>query len=200
MEGTMGEIRIFAGTFAPLGWMFCQGQPISIAEYTAMYALIGTTYGGDGQTTFKLPDLRSRIAVGAGRGPGLSSYYLGQAAGTEAVPLISSQMPYHTHTGGATPSSATITAPVTIKAVASGGEPSPGGNQLGTDNSTNIYSGATTGLVPMAGNSLALTINQVSSSSTPSSITGGSQPHDNIQQYLAMNYIICIEGIFPSRN
>jgi microcystin-dependent protein len=94
----LGNVILFGGNFQPLGWLFCQGQLLSIAEYDALFALLGTTYGGDGQTTFALPDLRSRVPIHQGQGSGLSSYVMGQASGTESVTLINSQMPSHTHT------------------------------------------------------------------------------------------------------
>lgn len=98
MEGYIAQIILFAGTFAPRGWAFCQGQILSISQNTALFSLLGTTYGGNGQTTFALPDLRGRAPIGTGQGPGLSSISLGQMAGTENVTLLITQLPAHTHT------------------------------------------------------------------------------------------------------
>src|SRR6478672_10112699 len=97
-EPFLAEIIMFAGNFAPRGWAFCQGQILSIAQNTALFSLLGTTYGGNGQTTFALPDLRGRVPVGTGQGPGLSNYDLGQVSGSESVTLTVSQMPAHNHT------------------------------------------------------------------------------------------------------
>lgn len=111
-EPFIGEIRPFPYTFAPRGWAFCQGQILPIAQNTALFSLLGTTYGGNGQTTFALPDLQGRCALSAGQGPGLSSYDLGQRAGAPAISLQSSQIPAHNHLLGVTPSVATSTDPV----------------------------------------------------------------------------------------
>ena len=101
MEGTIGEIRMFAGTFAPRTWAYCNNQLISIATNTALFSILGTTYGGNGQTTFALPDFRGRVAVGTGQGPGLSNIVLGQMAGTPTVTLLTTNMPAHNHHFGA---------------------------------------------------------------------------------------------------
>src|SRR3569833_1441849 len=98
MEGTIGEIRAFAGNFAPLNWQFCQGQTISIAQETALFAIIGTTYGGDGVSTFQLPNTQSRIVIGTGQGPGLPNYDLGEVLGEEGHSLQITEMPAHSHT------------------------------------------------------------------------------------------------------
>ncbi|MDH4473756.1 MAG: tail fiber protein [Fluviicola sp.] len=176
----IATITNFAGNFAPLNWMFCQGQLLSIAEYNALFALIGTTYGGDGQVTFALPDLRSRVAVHQGQGPGLSNYVVGQMAGTENVTLLSPQMPAHNHamltfTGAFNASTATTgLVGVPNNAIPAAGATvysnSPNGDQFG----------------PMPCNSI-----------TP--IVGGNAPLSIVQPYLAMNFIIAVEGIFPSR-
>jgi microcystin-dependent protein len=168
MEGTIAEIRMFAGNFAPRGWAFCQGQILSIAQNTALFSLLGTTYGGNGQTTFALPDLRSRVPVGTGQGPGLTSINLGELSGVESVTLLASQMPAHQHTIGASSSDATTG--------------KPGGKVLAAT-STAIYAPSPDGTF------LA-----------PTGIAGSSQPVAIRNPYLGMNYIICMEGIFPSRN
>ena len=175
MEGYLAEIRSFGGNFPPRGWMFCNGQLLSIAQWTAVFALMGTTYGGDGQTTFGLPDLRSRVPVGTGQGPGLSNMVLGQMAGTETVTLTSQQIPMHNHSATAPAAGASDTAtPASGKA--------PGPVSLGAGRS-NSFGDASGNLAPP---SLGL--------------AGGSQPHNNTQPFLGLNYIICVEGIFPSRN
>ena len=180
MEGTIAEIRMFAGNFAPRGWAFCQGQLMSIAQNTALFSLIGTTYGGDGQTTFGLPDFRGRTNVGTGQGPGLSNIDLGEVSGSESVTLITQQLPQHNHTVGASTSNANIA--------------NPNGNTLAVGQVT--VSG-TTDAVSMY---VSGTNPNVSLNPQTGGFTGGSQPHNNMQPYLGMNYIICLEGIYPSRN
>lgn len=173
MEGYLAEIRMFAGNFAPRGWAFCQGQILSIAQNTALFSLLGTTYGGNGQTTFGLPDFRSRVAVGTGQGPGLSSYTLGQMAGTESVTLAAGNLPAHSHTIGAN------TGPGTAS--------SPAGNVMATAQDPNR-------------NGLSLYATAVNSAMASTGVTGSSSPISIVQPYHAMNYVICMEGIFPSRN
>ena len=175
MEGTMSEIRMFAGNFAPLYWSYCNGSLQSIAQNTALFSLLGTIYGGDGQTTFALPDLRSRIPVGVGQGSGLPYVALGELSGTESVTMLSTNMPAHVH-------SYTLAVPGTDDdATLSGGA----GNVLALS-AINMYaggSGASTG--PMN-----LTLNP----------NGSNAPIPVLQPYLAINFIICVEGIYPSRN
>jgi microcystin-dependent protein len=168
MEGTIGEIRMFAGNFAPRNWAFCQGQLLSIAQNTALFSILGTTYGGNGQTTFALPDFRSRVAVGTGQGPGLSNTVLGEISGTETVTLNTNQLPAHNHPILANSGDATASKPAGKFLALTGTPiyaPSQDGTQLG-----------------------------------PSGATGGNQPVSIKQPYLGMNYIICLFGIFPSRN
>jgi microcystin-dependent protein len=167
-EPFLGMIAIFGFNFAPRGWAFCNGQILPIAQNTALFALLGTTYGGNGQTTFGLPDLRGRAPVHFGQGPGLSSYDLGQQGGTETVTLTGAQTGPHTH--GVSASNAPTSK-------------SPSGN-LPANFGTVAY-----------GSSADLSM-------SPAMVqpnTGG-QPHNNIQPYLAINFCIAIEGIFPSRN
>lgn len=165
-EPFLGSIILFGGNFAPRGWAFCNGQLLPIAQNTALFSLLGTTYGGNGQTTFALPDLRSRVPVHFGQGPGLSSYSLGQSAGAETITLTQAEMPAHAHTQPASNANQTTNRP-------NGAVPAKGG----------VYAGATDG-----------------SQLDPTTPVGGSQPHSNLQPYLAMNYIIALEGIYPSRN
>jgi microcystin-dependent protein len=172
----IAEIRMFAGNFAPRGWAFCQGQILSIAQNTALFSLLGTTYGGNGQTTFALPDLRGRVPVGTGQGPGLPSVNLGEQAGAPTHTLTNTEMPAHNHPA----QTAGINAPGTAS--------SPGGNTWATSTARdNVYTSGTPS-APMAAGSVSV------------GIAGGSQPHNNMQPYLGMNYIIALEGIYPSRN
>lgn len=166
----LGEIRIFAGNFAPLGWAFCNGQLLSIAQNDALFALIGTTYGGDGQQTFALPNLQSRVPVHQGQGPGLSPRTIGQMAGEESVTLTVPQMPAHSHAAQADANAGTLT--------------SPAGNVWAGANASQFAppASANTTLAPGAlGN------------------TGGSQPHDNMAPFLTVNFIISLVGIFPTQ-
>lgn len=164
----VGEIRLFAGNFAPVGWMFCQGQTLSIAENEVLFQLIGTTYGGDGQTTFALPDLSGRVPVHQGVGPGGSSRILGELGGTETVTLLASQMPVHTHAMRASTAAATGSA--------------PGGALLASTAVASYDTGAAA--TAMAGGAVGP--------------AGGNQPHDNMAPTLALSYIIALFGIFPS--
>lgn len=170
-EPFVGEIRMFAGNFAPRGWAFCNGQLIAITQNTALFSLLGTTYGGDGRTTFALPDLRGRVPLHAGNGPGLSDYPLGQRGGVEQVALSIEQMPNHSHALVATSVSAD--------------ELTPANHTLAVPEEAPIYSASEPNIV-MAKNAIAP--------------TGSGQPHENRQPYLAMNYIIALFGIFPARS
>jgi microcystin-dependent protein len=182
MEGYIAEIRLFAGNFAPRGWAFCQGQILSIAQNTALFSLLGTTYGGNGQTTFALPDLRGRVAVGPGQGPGLPSINLGEVAGEPTHTLIITEVPAHNH-----PVQNTISA--YDEGFGGGGDSSVPTNKVWSS----VQSGA-----PY--NSTSNTTMSPGAVQTTVGIAGGSQPHNNMQPYMGMNYIICMEGIYPSRN
>jgi microcystin-dependent protein len=179
MDVYIGMIGLFGFDFAPRGWMFCNGQLMSIAQNQALFTLIGTTYGGDGITTFALPNLQSRVPLCFGQGPGLSHYDIGQASGTEHVTLLQTQMPQHNHLLEVSGSPATTNNPSGAVLAVASGELSSG------EGAVNV---STYGATP---NTLA----------HPQSISvaGGSQPHENMQPYLAMNYCIAVEGIFPSR-
>ncbi len=168
----IGEIRMFGGNFAPAGWMFCDGSMLAIADNDALFALIGTTYGGDGQTTFALPDLRSRVPIHAGTDSGIT-YMIGENGGVEQVTLGASQIPGHNH------------ALLASKSPASAGTPS---NRVPAQETT-----VATGLYYPAGPSAPL---------HPGSVlpVGGSQPHSNLQPHLAVNFIISLFGIFPTQN
>lgn len=179
-EPFVGQIILFAGSFAPTGWALCNGQTLSIQQYQALFSLLGTTYGGNGTTTFNLPDLRGRVAVSAGQGVGLSFYALGEQIGAENVTLQSNQMPQHNHT-------------VKAQAVAVSVVP-PTGAYLGQQPA--VGKNTPPGFVPgSAGPSTAVTMAQDMIGGA-----GGSQPHSNIQPTLALNYIIALQGIYPPRS
>jgi len=165
----VGEIRMFAGNFAPAGWMFCQGQLLPISEYETLFQLIGTTYGGDGQSTFALPNLQSRIPIHMGTGTDGINYQLAETAGVETVTLTTQQIPIHTHPMTASTAIGTLS--------------DPSNNVTSEGPSIKLYSAQ----VPAA----ALNANAVMP-------TGGSQPHDNVQPFLCISYIISLFGIFPS--
>lgn len=169
MTAYVGEIRMFAGNFAPLGWEFCAGQLLPIAENETLFQLIGTTYGGDGENSFALPNLASRVPVHMGQGPGLQSYVIGEMTGVESVTLTTQQIPNHGH--------------AFLASTGLGTSGNPDGNVLSQPSDIRMYlreSPAT----PMAAASIAP--------------VGGSQPHDNMAPTLAINFIISMFGIFPS--
>jgi microcystin-dependent protein len=167
----VGEIRIFAGNFAPAGWMFCDGQTLPISENDTLFNLIGTTYGGDGESTFQLPDLQGRIPIHQGSLQG-TAFILGEKAGVEDVTLTTQQIPTHTHPLTATNDTASQT--------------NPGGQILSRFSQANIdpYLEQTPPNQNLATSSIT--------------IVGGSQPHTNFQPYLCLNYIISLFGLYPS--
>lgn len=162
---------LFAGNFAPVGWALCNGQLLPISQNAALFSLLGTTYGGDGQSTFGLPDLRGRAPIHVGQGPNLQNYIWGQKGGVEEVTLLSSEMPAHIHSFGQACSTD------------AGGQESPVNTYLGPQ-SPGVYSSSSN--AQMGGGT--------------SSVAGGSQPHENRAPYLAMNYCIALTGIFPTRS
>lgn len=166
----IGEIRMFAGNFAPLGWALCQGQTLAISENDTLFNLIGTTYGGDGQQTFNLPDLQGRAPVHMGQGPGISQgYVIGQEGGVEQVTLTSQQMPVHSHAFTATQDSGTA------------GQPQGNVVAAGVGNRIYIASGPD---------------GQTSTNAVQAS--GGNQPHENRPPFIVINYIIALFGVYPS--
>jgi len=167
----VGEIRIFAGNFAPSGWFLCQGQLLPISEYDVLFNLIGTTYGGDGVSTFALPDLQGRVPVHVGQGPG-SSYQLGESGGTEAVTLTAAQMPAHAHALQASQDAAQATA-------------GPDGSVPADAGANAIYGSATPGV--------GLDTSAVVAG-------GGGQPHGNVAPFLCVNFIISAFGIYPTQS
>jgi len=162
----IGEIRMFAGNFAPLNWMLCQGQVLPISQYDVLYNLIGTTYGGNGQTTFALPNLQGRLPLHQ-----TGNYPIGLIGGTEQVTLITQQLPVHSHPMAASQNNATSS---TVT-----------GNVMGSVGATQIYRE-----VPAA----SAMANQACS------LVGGNQPHDNMQPYLCINFIIALFGVYPSQS
>ncbi|MEL7488729.1 MAG: tail fiber protein [Pseudomonadota bacterium] len=179
----IGEIRQFGGTFAPRGWALTDGSLLAVSQFDALFSILGTTYGGDGRTTFALPDLRGRIPIGAGAGPGLSSYRLGQKVGAQTAVLTASTNPSHTH---AAATDATLKATTTLANASS-----PVGALLADEQGENIYNSGTN-LVDMDASAVA--------SSTTLSTTGASAGYGIEQPSTVTNYIICIAGIYPSRN
>jgi microcystin-dependent protein len=165
----MGEIRMFAGGYAPQGWALCNGQLLPITDNEALFTLIGTTYGGDGMTTFGVPDLRGRVPISVGNGAG-SNYMLGQKSGAESVTLLTSQMPAHGHLPAA--------------------QSAPRNQPLPTNN---VWAAKQVFEKPAAD------IPLVAMSSAAVSSAGGNQPHDNLMPFMALTFIIAIQGIFPSQ-
>ena len=171
-EPFVGEIRMFAGNFAPRGWAFCDGQLLAVSQNDALFSLLGTIYGGDGRTTFGLPDLRGRLPIHAGTGPGLSPRSLGQKFGTEHETITTNTLPQHTHDYNS----------VTVAAT----EATPTGNVVASP-AFNLYQ-----------KNLAPNSNNMSPSAVGT--TGGSQSHTNIQPFLCLHFIVSLFGIYPSRH
>ena len=166
----VGEIRMFAGNFAPNGWMFCEGQTLPISENDVLFQLIGTTYGGDGEETFNLPNLASRVPIHMGTGPDGTTYQIGEMAGTEQETLTVQQIPIHSH-------------PATVS-TGPGNSNAPAGNVTSQSASVKVYiADAPAGSM----NSQAV---------TP---VGGNQPHENVQPFLCINFIISLFGVFPQQ-
>jgi microcystin-dependent protein len=173
MNPFIGQIQPFGFNFAPVGWAFCNGQLLSIAQNQALFSLLGTMYGGDGRTTFGLPDLRGRVPIGPRNGPGLSNYALGQKGGVETVTLTVNQLPSHNHAAAAA---------------------SPAGNS--NDAISNIWAddaGVSSATYSSAAASGTMRGDAIGNA-------GGGQAHENRQPFLAVNFIIALQGIFPSRN
>ena len=169
-EAYIGEIKIFGGNFAPRDWQFCDGALLPISLYQALFSLLGTTFGGDGQTTFAVPDLRGRIPLHRGQAPDLSNYVQGQKGGTETVTLAANQIGAHAHTLGASSANATTSSPA---------------NAVWAVSSANIY-GTSGPYQPMNASTV--------------SFAGGSQPHENLQPILGVNFIIALDGIYPTQS
>ncbi len=204
MEGTMSEIRLFGGDFAPRTWAFCQGQTLAISTNQALFALLGTTYGGNGIQTFNLPDLRGKTVIGTGQSPGLSQYVLGETLGTNDVTLTSQTMPAHTHTTVVTQPTTRGTGTATLNGINNGdGQAQPGGNYLSNDTTGGAkpYTHPGTGTpVLMSRDAITSANLDIPAPTVTTALTGGNQPHNNIMPSIALNYIICLQGIFPSRD
>jgi microcystin-dependent protein len=168
MDNFIGEIRPAGFNFAPQGWALCQGQILPISQNTALFSLLGTTYGGNGLSTFALPDLQGNVAVSSGQGPGLSSYVLGEVDGSSGVTLLTSQIPLHSHN--------------VVGQSAAANSDTPSG-RFPALTPRNCYDVAADGFM------------------SPDAVIsdGGGQPHNNMQPYCVINYIIALNGIFPSR-
>lgn len=190
MEPFLSMIMLWPCNFAPNGWAFCAGQMLSISQNTALFSLLGTTYGGNGTTTFALPDFRGRVPVGAGNGPGLSPYVLGEVAGSESVNLQTNQLPAHNHTVALTvtmsvsSTQAANNTPAANNSLASfydvgNANPIAGYSTAAPNTPLNIGGGAVAGVTGLTGNNLPVPI---------------------LQPFLAVNYVIALQGIFPSRN
>ena len=168
-EPYVGEIRMFAGNFAPSGWMFCEGQTLPISENEVLFQLIGTTYGGDGQETFNLPNLASRVPIHMGTGPDGTTYQIGEMAGTEQETLTAQQIPVHSH--------------ALLGSTSAAGSRDAPGNVFGT----------------AAGDIYAQVLDPITLSPQAVGAAGGSQPHENTQPFLCINFIISLFGVFPSQ-
>ncbi|HJQ34017.1 MAG TPA: tail fiber protein [Pyrinomonadaceae bacterium] len=170
MDPFVAEIRIFPFNFAPKGWAFCAGQILPISQNTALFSLLGTTYGGDGKSTFALPDMQGNAPMHPGQGPGLSLHDLGEMSGSETVTLIQSEMPAHNHSAGVSQADAIETSP---------------GQQL-------FATGIGIGMYAAPGAIVQLNVQAL----TPA---GSSQPHNNMMPYLTLNFCIALQGVFPPR-
>jgi microcystin-dependent protein len=173
MDGYIGEVKMFVGTFAPLNWEFCWGQTLQISSYSSLYSIIGAQFGGDGVTTFKLPDLRGRIPIGGGDGPNLTPRTPGQMGGAENVTLTTAQLPSHQHT-------------VKCDTTGTSASNTPANNLPSLTSQGNSYS-------PGTGTTTTMKADMLSGA-------GNSQPHDNMPPWGCINYIICVEGMWPPRS
>ena len=196
MEVYMGTILSFAFNYPPRGWAACNGQLVAITQNSALFSLLGTIYGGDGVTTFGLPDLRGRTPIHFGQGPGLSNFVIGQRAGSETMTLLTNNIPAHSHTLAGT---ATAAVSITATAIVGGtitNETDGGNNSFSSGTTTaNVYSEpGGTGTTKIAG--LASTV----AIGGNTGLTGGTQPFDLHSPYLAVNMCIALSGLFPSRN
>ncbi|HFD12778.1 MAG TPA: phage tail protein [Crenotrichaceae bacterium] len=189
-EPFIAEIIMFGGNFAPRSWGFCSGQLLAISQNTALFSLLGTTYGGDGRTTFSLPDLRGRVPVHSGQGPGLSSYRPGQRGGVENVTLSVLQMPAHTH-------AATVDLKARLNAEKGpANSNNPAGNMIASHAGGNAFKPYNPNIDKLMADQ-SITDN---GTTVTNANAGGGQPHTNLQPYTVVNFIIALQGIFPSRS
>jgi microcystin-dependent protein len=177
----VGQIALFPYNFAPRGWALCAGQLMSISQNTALFSLLGTMYGGNGTSTFALPDLQGRVPISAGQGPGLSNYTQGEEGGVENVTLLSTENAIHNHSLNATTDGATV--------------PAASGNQLAHGQAGSVHTGFTKANVYSSANP-----NTSLSPGSAISFTGSSLPHNNIQPYQVLGYYIALQGVYPARN
>ena len=168
----VAEIRIFPFNFAPKGWAFCDGQILPLSQNTALFSLLGTTYGGNGQSNFALPNMQGNAPMHPGQGPGLSLHDLGETGGSETVTLLTSEIPSHSHTLQANSNPSNLAAPTTARSLA---RSAPG----------TAYSASTANIKPMSNNAIAP--------------AGGDLPHNNMQPYLTLNFCIALQGVYPPR-
>lgn len=171
MDPFVAEIRIFSFNFAPKGWAFCNGQLLPLSQNTALFSLLGTTYGGNGKSNFALPDMQGNTPMHPGQGPGLSLHDLGEIGGSETVTLLESEIPSHNHS--------LQTAALNSQST------SPANNSLGRGNPAKVYTNSTNQIQPMGVNTIG--------------ISGSSLPHNNMMPYLTLNFCIALQGVFPPR-
>jgi microcystin-dependent protein len=174
MDPFVAEIRIYPFNFAPVGWAFCDGQLLPISQNTALFSLLGTTYGGDGRSTFALPNLQGSAPMHPGQGPGLSLHDLGEQGGSDTITLLTSEMPVHNHLLGASTDPADNNVPAANRSIAN------------SENEFAYQSDTTQNLVNLAPSALAA--------------TGGGLPHNNLMPYLTLNFCIAMQGVFPPRS
>lgn len=171
MDPFVAEIRVFGFNFAPRGWAFCDGQLMILSQNTALFSLLGTTYGGDGRTNFALPDLQGRAPMHPGQGPGLSLHDLGEPGGSASVSLLESEIPSHSHSVSGTSTPSSLPSPANNLWAPGAGRTAPAAFQSGAANTAML----------------------------PTGPSGGNQPHNNMQPYLCMNFCIALQGVFPPR-
>lgn len=175
----VAEITMFAFNFAPTGWALCQGQLLPISQNTALFSLLGTNFGGDGKSTFGLPNFQDQAALGVGQGAGLSQYVVGQTAGAPNVTLLQTELPIHSHSFSCTTDTGTTV--------------TSNGNQLGTGQKGDIVTGITNAAMYVPGNPTT------TFAPTEISLSGGGSPHNNMQPFLTLNFCIAMQGVFPAR-
>ena len=203
MEGTIAEIRMFGGNFAPRTWAFCSGQLLPISSNTALFSILGTQYGGDGRTSFALPDMRGRVPIHPGNGPGLTDRRIGEKGGVENVTLNLLEIPAHNHPAtiqDATLSGATMTGQLHVSSAAPNEEEADG-NNLGTPSrATAIYTSGSVDETLQPGSVSGSVSGTLSGGQVSVGLAGGNHAHTNMQPFLCVNFIICMQGVFPSRS
>lgn len=205
MDGALAEIRGFAGTFAPKNWVYCHGQLADIAQNQALFSLIGNYYGGNGRTTFGIPDLRGRVPIGSGQGPTLPPYQLSQMGGYSQISLTNHQLPKHSHLASGSVDSGSLSGSITAKMKvnsAAGDEKSPDGQYLGAS-FKNLYQDSPTDGKTLNSNAISVDASGLSVSvgdvNVAVSQTGEGEPFPIVQPYLCINWIICVDGLYPQR-